>query len=155
MSGPNALLRTSDAGIALIKRFESFCATVYRCPAGKPTIGYGHVILPGEQFGTITEADAIELLRRDLAIAEAAVRRLITVPLTQNQFNALVSFTFNVGEGALEKSTLRRRINQGNWALAKRELLRWVFADGKVLAGLVVRREEEVGMLSTERTESI
>lgn len=147
MSGPNALLRTSAAGIALIKRFESFCATVYRCPAGKPTIGYGHVILPGEQFSTITEADAIELLRHDLAIAEAAVRRLITVPLTQNQFDALVSFTFNVGEGALEKSTLRRRINQGNWALAKRELMRWVYADGKKMKGLVARREEEAGMM--------
>lgn len=147
MSGPNALLRTSDAGIALIKRFESFCATVYRCPAGKPTIGYGHVVLPGEQFGTITEADAIDLLRRDLAVAEAAVRRLISVPLTQSQFDALVSFTFNVGEGALEKSTLRRRINEGNWALAKHELLRWVYADGKKLKGLVVRREEEARML--------
>lgn len=147
MSGPNALLRTSDAGIALIKRFESFCATVYRCPAGKPTIGYGHVVLLGEQFGTITEADAIELLRHDLAIAEGAVRRLITVPLTQSQFDALVSFTFNVGEGALEKSTLRRRINQGNWALAKSELLRWVYAGGKKLKGLVARREEEAGML--------
>lgn len=146
MSGPNALLRTSDAGIALIKRFESFCATVYRCPAGKPTIGYGHVILSGEQFGTITEAEAIQLLRRDLAIAVAAVRRLISVPLTQSQFDALVSFTFNVGEGALEKSTLRRRINQGDWALAKRELLRWVYADGNKLNGLVVRRQTEAGL---------
>lgn len=146
MSGPNAMLRTSDAGIALIKRFESFCATVYRCPAGKPTIGYGHVILPGEQFGIITEAEAIELLRRDLAIAEAAVRRLITVPLTQSQFDALVSFTFNVGEGSLKKSTLRLRVNQGNWAQAKRELLRWVYADGKKLKGLVVRREAEAGL---------
>lgn len=147
MSGPNALLRTSDAGIALIKRFESFCATVYRCPAGKPTIGYGHVVLPGEQFGTITEPEATELLRHDLAIAEVAVRRLIIVPLTQSQFDALVSFTFNIGEGALEKSTLRRWINQGNWALAKRELLRWVYADGKKLKGLVVRREAEAGLM--------
>ena len=147
MSGPNAQLQTSDAGVALIKRFESFCATVYRCPAGKPTIGYGHVILPREQFGTITEAEAIELLRRDLAIAEAAVRRLISVPLTQSQFDALVSFTFNVGEGALERSTLSRRINQGEWAQAKRELQRWVFADGKKLNGLVVRRDAEAGML--------
>ena len=100
------------------------------------------MVLPGEQFGTITEAGAIELLGRDLAIADAAVRRLITVPLTQSQFDALVSFTFNVGEGSLERSTLRRRINQGNWALAKRELLRWVYADGKKLKGLVLRREE-------------
>ena len=105
------------------------------------------MILPGEQFSTITEADAIELLRHDLAIAEAAVRRLITVPLTQNQFDALVSFTFNVGEGALEKSTLRRRINQGDWALAKGELLRWVHADGKKLKGLVARREAEAAFL--------
>ena len=103
--------------------------------------------MPGEQFGTITDAEAIELLSRDLAIAEAAVRRLIAVPLTKSQFDALVSFTFNVGEGALEKSTLRRRINQGNWELAKRELVRWVFADGKKLKGLVVRREEEAELM--------
>ena len=113
------------------------------------------MILPGEQFGSITESDAIELLRRDLAIAEAAVRRPITVPLTQSKFDAMVSFTFNVGEGALERSTLRRRVNQRNWELAKSELLRWVYADGKRLKGLVVRREAEAGMLSTERTESI
>lgn len=149
MSAPNGAMQTSDAGIALIKRFESFCATVYRCPAGKPTIGYGHVILPGEQFSTITETEAIALLRRDLAIAEAAVRRLISVPLTQNQFDALLSFTFNAGEGALETSTLRRRINQRNWALAKRESLRWVYSDGKKLKGLAVRREAEAGMLGS------
>jgi lysozyme len=103
--------------------------------------------VPDEHFGTITEAEAIELLRRDLTIAEAAVRRLINGPITQGQFGPLVSFTFNVGEGALERSTLRRRINQGNWALAKRELLRWVHADGKKLKGLLVRREAEVELL--------
>jgi lysozyme len=147
MSAPNEKLRTSDAGIALIKRFESFCANLYRCPAGKPTIGYGHVILPGEQFGTITEAEAIELLRRDLAIAEAAVRRLITIPLAQSQFDALVSFTFNAGEGALERSTLRQRINQRDWPKAASELRRWVHGAGKVLPGLVTRRDEEVALL--------
>lgn len=104
------------------------------------------MVLAGEQFGTVPETEAHELLRHDLAIAEAAVRPLTTIPLTQSQFDALVSFTFNVGEGGLEKSTLRRQINQGNWALAKRELMRWVYADGKKLKGLVVvRREEEAG----------
>lgn len=105
------------------------------------------MVLPGEQFGTITEAGAIELLGRDLAIADAAVRRLITVPLTQSQFDALVSFTFNVGEGSLERSTLRRRIKQGNWELSKRELLRWVYGDARKLNGLVVRRKTEVTLL--------
>ena len=95
----------------------------------------------------ITEAEAVELLRRDLAIAEAAVRRLITVPLTQSQFDALVSFTFNAGEGALERSTLRRRINQRDWPKAASELRRWVHSAGKVLAGLVTRREKEVALL--------
>jgi lysozyme len=98
------------------------------------------------------KAEAIELLSRDLAIAEAAVRRLITIPLNQSQFDALVSFAFNVGEGALERSTLRRRINQGNWALAKREFLRWVHADGKKLEGLVARRLAEAGLLSSRPT---
>ena len=106
----------TDAGLNLIKRFEGFSSTIYICPAGYPTIGYGHVVLAHEQeqFATgITQAEATELLRKDVRIAERAVLRLISVPLTDGQFNALVSFTFNLGAGALQRSTLRRKVNRG------------------------------------------
>jgi lysozyme len=145
----NAHLRISDAGIALIKRYEGFCATVYRCPAGIPTIGYGHVIKTGETFERLSESEATELLRKDAGIAESAVRRLITVPLTQSQFDALVSFTFNLGEGALERSRLRTLINQGQFANVPTELNRWVFAKGKKLPGLIARRLAEGAMFVT------
>ena len=93
----------TDAGLTLIKRFESFSATIYLCPAGYETIGYGHVVLDGERerfAGSISEDEAEDLLRRDAGIAERAVLRLIAVALTDDQFDALVSFTFNLGGGA-------------------------------------------------------
>ena len=100
-------------GLDLIKRFEGFSQTVYFCPAGYPTIGYGHVVKDDEDFSEgIDEAEAEELLRQDTMIAERAVLRLINVPLTDGQFDALVSFTFNLGGGALQRSTLRRKINR-------------------------------------------
>jgi lysozyme len=149
LTNPNASLSTSDAGLALIKRFEGFCATVYRCPAGIPTIGYGHVIKRGETFKPLSEFEATELLRADAGIAERAVQRLITVPLTQNQFDAVVSFTFNLGEGALERSSLRQLINVGQFAKVPSELNRWVFAKGKKLPGLVLRRLAEGALFVT------
>ena len=145
---PNRALRISNAGLALIKRFEGFCAKVYHCPAGVPTIGYGHVIKRGETFKPLSDAEATELLRADAAIAERAVQRLITAPLTQNQFDALVSFTFNLGEGALERSGLRQLINVGQFAKVPSELNRWVFAKGKKLPGLITRRAAEGAMFS-------
>lgn len=99
----------TEAGLNLIKRFEGFSPTIYICPAGYPTIGYGHVVLAHEQdqfAAGIMQADATELLRKDVRIAERAVLRLISVPLTAGQFDALVSFTFNLGAGALQRSTL-------------------------------------------------
>jgi len=100
-------------GIDLIKRFEGFSATVYICTAGYPTIGYGHLVREAERYEQgITEAAAEALLRRDVQAAEKAVLRLIDVPLTDGQFDALVSFTFNLGAGALQRSTLRRMVNR-------------------------------------------
>ena len=93
----------SKTGLDLIKRFEGFSPTVYICPAGYPTIGYGHVVNPDErqQFASgITSEQAEALLRQDVQIAERSVLRLITVPLTDGQFDGLVSFTFNLGEAA-------------------------------------------------------
>jgi lysozyme len=136
----------TQAGIDLIKQFEGFSSTVYICPAGYPTIGYGHVVKPQEreQFaGGITTEQAETLLRQDVQTAERAVLRLIKVPLTDGQFDALVSFTFNLGSGTLQRSTLRRRVNRGDHAAVPAELRKWVWAGGRKLEGLVRRRALE------------
>ena len=132
-------------GLNLIKRFEGFSRTVYFCPAGYPTIGYGHVVQDGEDFSNgIMEGEAEELLRQDAVIAERAVLRLIDVPLTDGQFDALVSFTYNLGGGALQRSTLRRKINREEHGEVPEQFMRWVWAGGRKLKGLVRRREAEV-----------
>ncbi len=132
-------------GIDLIKRFEGFSRTVYFCPAGYPTIGFGHVVKPYEDFSAgIDEAQAEELLRQDAVIAERAVLRLISVPLTDGQFDALVSFTYNLGGGALQRSTLRRKINREEHADVPEQFMRWVWAGGRKLKGLVRRRKAEI-----------
>jgi lysozyme len=131
-------------GIDLIKRFEGFSRTVYFCPAGYPTIGYGHVVKPYEDFSAgIDETQAEELLRQDAVIAERAVLRLINVPLTDGQFDALASFTYNLGGGALQRSTLRRKINREEHADVPEQFMRWIWAGGRKLKGLVRRRAAE------------
>jgi len=131
-------------GIDLIKRFEGFSTTVYFCPAGYPTIGYGHVVKKGGGFsGGITKVEAEELLRQDVQIAERAVLRLIRVPLTNGEFDALVSFTYNLGSGALQRSTLRRKVNREEHTEVPAEFMRWVWAGGRKLRGLVKRRKFE------------
>lgn len=135
---------TNQEGIDLIKRYEGFSPTVYMCPANYPTVGYGHVVLEHEDFsGGLTEKEGEELLQKDLRRFERAVLRYINVELTNNEFAALVSFTFNLGPGALKLSTLRKRVNSNRRAEAADELLRWVFAGGRKLRGLVLRREAE------------
>jgi GH24 family phage-related lysozyme (muramidase) len=136
----------TPAGLDLIKRFEGFSPTVYVCPAGHPTIGYGHVVRlhEREQFTSgITTEQAEALLRQDVQAAERAVLRLISVPLTDGQFDALVSFTFNLGAGVLQRSTLRRKVNRGDHANVPAEFRKWVWAGGRKLEGLVKRREAE------------
>lgn len=130
----------------MIKRFEGFSPTSYLCPAGYPTIGYGHVVLAYEKdrfAAGITPAEATEFLRKDVGIAERAVLRLISVPLTDGQFDALVSFTFNLGAGALQRSTMRRKLNRGEHDSVSAELMKWVWAGGQKLIGLVRRRKAE------------
>jgi len=136
----------TDKGLALIKSSEKLVLTTYICPAGYPTIGYGHVVKASEAktfAGGITEARAEELLRQDIIAAQRAVLRLISVPLSDGQFDALVSFTFNLGSGALQRSTLRRKLNRGEYESIPDELLRWVWAGGSKLRGLVKRRRAE------------
>ncbi|BCX80592.1 lysozyme [Methylomarinovum caldicuralii] len=138
--------------LELIKRFERFSPTIYICPAGYPTIGYGHVVQEGEwkRFEDgINEQEAEELLQRDVRWAEGGVLRLIDVPLTDGQFDALVSFTFNLGTGALQRSTLRRKVNREEHAQVPREFMRWVWAGGRRLQGLIKRRTAEAANYSS------
>ena len=123
----------TDDGLALIKRFEGFAPKIYLCPAAWPTIGYGHVVRDDEQdrfTDGIDEAEAAELLRRDVESAERAVLRLIRVPLEDGRFDALTSFAFNLGAGALQRSTLRRKVNREEHDAVPAEFGRWVWAGG-------------------------
>ena len=136
----------SKQGLELICRFEGFSPIIYICPAGYPTIGYGHLITEAnkEQFlDGVDKDEALELLRSDVGKAERAVLRLISVPLSQGQFDTLVSFTFNLGSGALQRSTLRRKVNRGEHDDVPAELMKWVWAGGRKLKGLVKRRAAE------------
>lgn len=136
------MMQISKAGLDLIKQFEGLYLKAYRCPAGVPTIGYGHTA--GVAMGqTITQQQADDYLRRDVRQFERAVARLVTVPLTQGQFDALVSFAFNLGDGALAQSTLLRLLNAGDYAGAAAQFDRWNKAGGRVLPGLVRRRAAE------------
>jgi GH24 family phage-related lysozyme (muramidase) len=138
-------MRTSSQGLSLITRFEGFSPKPYRCPAGWWTIGYGHVITAHERE-SLREVDAdraLALLQADVGQAEAAITRLIEVPLAQSQFDALVSFTFNLGAGALQRSTLRRVINREAHEQVPHELMKWVWASGRKLPGLIRRRVAE------------
>ncbi|MCP5364125.1 MAG: lysozyme [Hyphomicrobiales bacterium] len=133
-------------GLDLIKRFEGFSPTIYLCPAGYETIGYGHVVRDWERerfADGIDEDEAQHLLRHDVRVAERAVLRLINVPLTDGQFSSLVSFTFNLGSGSLQRSTLRRKVNREEHEFVPAEFRRWVWAGGRKLKGLIRRRDAE------------
>ena len=136
----------TEEGLDLIKWFEGFSPIVYICPAGCPTIGYGHVVQDHERErykDGIDEEVGEALLRNDVEKSERAVLRLIRVALDDGQFDALVSFTFNLGSGALQRSTLRRRVNREEHEAAPAEFRRWVWAGGRRLKGLMRRREAE------------
>lgn len=133
----------SAAGYALIRRFEGLRVRAYRDLAGVWTIGYGHTGPEVVGGMTITEAEAELLLGHDVARAAACVECDVTVDLTQGQFDALVDFVFNLGCGALRGSTLLRRVNAGEFALAAAEFSRWVYAGGAVVPGLLARRLAE------------
>jgi lysozyme len=149
-SAPKVLLfqppSTGSDGVALITRFEGFSRHIYLCPAGYPTIGYGHVVLEHEKerfLDGVDELEALDLLQADLPRFEASVKRLVQVSLTQRQFDALVSFCYNLGGGALQRSTLRQKLNRGEYEEAAEEFGKWVFAGGRKLKGLVIRRAFE------------
>lgn len=141
------LMQVSDAGIALTKSFEGCILHVYIDIAGYRTIGYGHRLLPDEHIPEpFTEADAEALLRRDMQMAIDAVNRLVSVPLTQGQFDALVDFAFNLGVGTLERSALLHLLNEGHYDSAAEQFLLYVNAAGHKVLGLLRRRTAELRM---------
>ncbi len=149
------------AAIELAKRFEGFHrvpkidfekrAYPYLCPAGYWTIGYGHLCDP--KHPPITEAEAERYLAADLATALSATLRYCPVLAigSEGRLAAIVDFTFNLGAGRLQTSTLRRRINKADWENVPQELRRWIYGGGKVLPGLVARRTAEIGLLSSAK----
>ena len=142
-------MKLSADSLVIIKNFEGFRNKTYTCPAGFKTIGYGHLIANDNAIEEIDEVTACELLAQDLFNSEKAVSRNISVPLTQGQFDALVSFTFNVGAGALQRSTLRQKINRLEYEDASGEFLRWIYANGVKIAGLVSRRNIEMKIFAS------
>ncbi len=143
-------MKMSQDGIDLVKHFEGFEPAAYRCPAGILTIGYGHTGEDVHEGDEVTEAMAESLLSADLGDAEDAVSHYVDVDLEQCQFDALVSFAFNLGSGALRGSTLLAMLNQGRYDEAQGQFKRWNKAGGKVLAGLTKRREAEAAMFGGE-----
>ncbi len=142
-------MNLSLAGLAQLKQFEGLRLQPYKDAAGLWTIGYGHLVKPGEWWDSITEAQAAQLLADDAGTAEDAVNSLVKVPLTQPQFDALVSFVYNVGVGAFRRSTLLRLLNAGDYAGAAGQFPLWRKAGGQVVAGLVNRRAAEVAMFAS------
>lgn len=152
-------MKTGAVGVEIIKTFEGFFSRPYLCPANVPTIGFGstrwfdgaRIVMDSR---TINREDATRLLQMELHHIESAIPRLIKAPLTQNQFDALASFTFNLGSGRLQSSTLRSKINRLNYQGAADEFPKWRKAGGRVLRGLVIRRARERRLfLTTGATE--
>jgi lysozyme len=142
-------LTYSDSGLKLTKGFEGLRLHAYQDLADIWTIGYGHTgpeVVPGM---TITESEAEALLLADLADAVRCVNRVVTAPITQPQFDALVDFCFNAGRGSFLNSTLLRQVNLGDTQAAAAQFALWVHADGKVVPGLVRRRSAEAQLFST------
>ncbi len=138
-------MKTTSRGLDLIKEFESFSPVPYLCPAGYWTNGWGHLLVGAKETWpeSISQEDAEVQLAGDIYRAERSVGRLVRVHLSPEQFDALVSFTFNLGGGALQRSTLRALVNREEHDEVLDEFPRWVRAGGRVLKGLVRRRLRE------------
>lgn len=135
-------MNISKEGLALIKKFEGCELKAYKCPAGVWTIGYGH-IKTAEEGMEISQEHADYLLEHEITEYEDYVKTAVTSPLDQNMFDALVSWTFNLGSGNLNSSTMLKVLNEGKYDEVPAQMKRWNKAGGKVLEGLVRRREAE------------
>jgi lysozyme len=148
------LMQLSEAGLGLLKRSEGFRSRTYLDVAGIPSIGYGHRIRASESYPNgIEEAQGLELLAGDVRDAEQAVQRLVRVALAQGQFDALVDFVFNLGQGKLAASTLLQDLNTGRYDAAAEQLLRWDHAGAQENAGLKARREAEFHLWHSAETQ--
>lgn len=138
----------TQEGLNLVKAFEGFRSNIYLDSAGYSTIGYGRLLKKGEEYPIgITEAEASEFLQRDLCNACNGVIRLIEVPLKNNQFDALVDFTYNLGVGTLQHSTLRARLNRYDYNVYN-EFLKYCYAGGVKSKGILRRRYAEANLYS-------
>jgi lysozyme len=137
----------------LSKKFEGFKSKPYLCPAGVPTIGYGTTAYPNRQKvkltdSSITKEQAIQYLEYELYKSLQGVLKYCPILIKEDKkLGAIIDFVYNLGVGRLQCSTLRRRINQQNWEEVKYELLKWIYANGRVLLGLVLRRKAEAGYI--------
>jgi len=141
----------SNKGIALIRKFEGFSATPYQCSAGKWTLGFGSTYHPdgtpvSKNDKSVTIAQAVELLKATLGKYEDAVNAAVTVPLTQDQFDALTSLVYNIGATNFKNSTLVKLLNAGNYGAASVQFARWDRAGGVQLPGLANRRAAEAAL---------
>ena len=140
-------MNISQQGIALIKRFEGCELEAYLDSVGIPTIAYGR-IKNVEMGDTCTQAQAEKWLEEELPEYEGYIKNMVAVPLTQNQFDALVVWVYNLGPTNFKNSTLMKELNSGNYTAAGNEILRWYKAGGEVLTGLVRRREAEAQLFN-------
>lgn len=136
--------KVPESAVELIRKYEGFRAKPYYCSAEELTIGYGHVILPGERFKIpMTKDYAEDLLTMDIEQRAKVIDELLKVHVSDSQFGALVSFAFNIGLGAFKQSTMLKMLNDGKYTEAAGQFKRWIYADKKELAGLVKRRTAE------------
>ena len=141
------LMKLGERGTEILKYFEGCKLTAYQDSVGVWTIGYGHT--KGVYDGmTITQDQAEQMLLSELEEYEGYIENMVTVPLTQNQFDALVVWIYNLGPTNFRNSTLLKELNAGNYNAAGQEITRWNKAGGKVLAGLVKRREAEAELFN-------
>lgn len=138
-------MKIGDKGLDLIKKFEGFSDKEYICPAGKATIGYGHVILASESFEEpMTRLEAENLLKKDLEPRQKSLNSFLKVNINQNQFDALMSLIYNIGTGNFQKSTLLKFVNDRLFDKVPDQFRRWSYVNGKISKGLANRREEEI-----------
>ena len=150
----NNELKTSQEGISLIKSFEGCELTAYLCSAGVPTLGFGHTrdVSMGD---TCTQEEAESMLAEDLVEFEDYVKKYVETDLQQNEFDALVAWTYNLGPKNLSESTLLKELNAGNLEEVPRQMKRWNRAGGEVLDGLIRRREAESRLFKGEAWEGV
>jgi lysozyme len=148
-------MKVSKECLKMLAHHEGVRQKPYKCPAGLWTVGVGHLIgdgktLPDSWNKTFTLDEVYDILAKDVARFERGVNKYITVPLRQNEFDALVSFSFNLGLGVLQRSTLRQALNRGDKEGAITSLLKYNKAGGKVLKGLDKRRKDEAALFRKE-----